>query len=323
MSNEQHIVILDAGPTGKDVVWPPLEEFGKVSRYESTTPNELGGRLKNATIALTNKVIISAASIAAAPKLAYIGTIATGFNQVDVDAARARNIPVCNVPNYSTPAVAQHTIGLILALASGVHFHALDVANGLWSKSPYYCFWNQTPVELEGKTLGIVGFGNIGKAVGKLSSAFGMKVVAFVPRPKPAPEYAPFAFVGLDELFAQSDVVSLHCNLTPENTHLVNAARLAKMKKSAFIINCSRGPLINDKDLAQALHDGTIAGAGLDVVEQEPMPDSNPLRTAPNCIITPHIAWATIESRTRLLNVVHNNIKMYLQGTPVNVINEL
>ena len=323
MSHEQHIVILDAGPTGSDVVWPPLEQFGKVTRYENTTPNELGSRLKDATIALTNKVVISAASIAAAPKLAYIGTIATGFNHVDVDAARARNIPVCNVPNYSTTAVAQHTFGLILALASGVHFHAIDVKNGLWAQSNYYCFWNQTPMELEGKTLGLVGFGNIGMAVGRLAHAFGMKVVAFVPRPKPLPEYSPFAFVGLNELFTQSDVVSLHCNLSLENTHLINAERLKTMKKTALLINCSRGPLINDHDLAQALHEGTIAGAGLDVVEKEPMPDSNPLRTAPNCIITPHIAWATIEARTRLLDIAHNNIKMFLQNSPINVVNAL
>ena len=321
--NDEHIVILDAGPTGNDVVWPPLETLGTVTRYENTLPNELVSRIKDATIALTNKVIISAASIASAPKLKYIGTIATGFNQVDIDAARACGITVCNVPNYSTAAVAQHTFGLILALASGVHFHAVDVRNGQWSKAPYYCFWNQTPIELAGKTLGIVGFGNIGQAVGRLGNAFGMKVVVYVPRPKPAPEYAPFAFVGLDELFAQSDVVSLHCNLTPENTGMVDADKIRIMKKTAIIINCSRGPLIKDADLAEALQQGLIAGAGLDVVEKEPMPDSNPLRTSPNCIITPHIAWATIESRNRLLATVYNNIQMFLQGSPVNVVNVL
>lgn len=319
----KRIVILDAGSIGDDILWPDFASLGTVQVFESTKPEEVVPRIKDAHIVLTNKVEITAAHIAAAPNLIYIGTIATGYNQVDGKAAAARNIPVCNVPAYSTPSVVQHVFALLFGLAGSIYPHASAVAAGEWSKSRHFCFWKAPVIELHGKTLGIVGFGDIGMAVAEAAHHLGMKILAYAPRPKPAPAYQPFAFTDLPTLFRESDAVSLHCPLTPDNKGMVNKDLLRTMKKSAFFINCARGPLVADADLAEALHAGVIAGAGLDVVSEEPMPDANPLRTAPNCLITPHIAWASVEARTRLMQGVFDNVANFTQGKPSNVRNGL
>lgn len=321
MNTRHHIVILDTATMGEDFIWPDFSQLGTCDFYESTTPEQVAERAKNATILLTNKVVITKETIEGAPNLAYIGTLATGYNQVDIDAAGKRGIPVCNAPNYSTPSVAQHTFGLLLALASGVHIHANAVTDGEWARAGQFSFWKTPLMELEGKTLGVVGFGNIGRAVARLGNAFGMKVIAYAPRPKEAPEYEPFAFVDFSTLLKTADVVSLHCPLTDENKHGINKETLRTMKKTSYLLNCSRGQLINQEDLADALRDGVIAGAGLDVVEVEPMPNDNPLRTIPNCIITPHMAWAPIECRNRLIDMVIDNIKAFLSGSPTHVVN--
>ncbi len=321
MNTKSHVVFLDAGSVGTDIPWPDFASLCRVTLHAKTQPDEIIARIQDADLVITNKVYLKAEHIQAAPRLRYIGTAATGFNQVDIEAAAQRNIPVCNVPDYSSASVAQHVFALMLALAGEICLHAASVQEGEWSKSEHFCYWKKPTTELAGKTLGIVGFGNTGNAVGRMASAFGMSVLAHSPRPKAAPTYTPFAFASLEELFAKSDVVSLHCPLTKENTGMINASLLTSMKKSALLINCARGPLINEADLAAALQKGIIAGAGLDVVSHEPMPDANPLRLAPNCLITPHIAWASVEARTRLLQGVYENITNFLAGTPSNVKN--
>lgn len=319
--NEDTLVFLDAGSIGDDIAWPDFSEFGRVVTHEQTRGNEAVNRVGDATYILTNKVPVTAEVIAAAPRLRYIGALATGYNQIDIAAAAARGIPVCNVPAYSTPSVAQHVFTLILALASDICALSESVKRGDWSRSPQFCYWCKPIIELEGKTLGIVGFGDIGHRVARIANAIGMNVLAYNPRPKPAPDFSPFAFVSLEDLFREADVVTLHCPLTQENTGMINAGLLSGMKRSAFLINTARGPLINEKDLCEALHQGVIAGAGLDVVSREPMADDNPLRFAPHCIITPHVAWAGKESRIRLMQGVHENIKNFVNGTPSNVKN--
>lgn len=319
MSNS--IVFLDAGSVGHDVPWPDFSRLGEVIEHAYTAPEEVMERVRDANIILTNKVYLTAEYIAAATDLRYIGVLATGYNQVDGEAARQRGIPLCNVPAYSTDAVVQHVFTMVLALTSDVCALAQSVREGGWEKSLHFSYWFRPIVELSGKTMGIVGFGDIGSHVGRLAHAFGMNVIAYAPHPKPAPEYEPFAFVGLDDLFSESDIVTLHCPLTPENTHMVNASLLRKMKRTSYLINTARGPLINESDLVAALEQGVIAGAGLDVVETEPMPNSNPLRSAPNCLITPHVAWSSVEARTRLMQEVYANIRNFLDGTPTNVRN--
>lgn len=315
------IVFLDAGTIRDDIPWPDFSSLGEVVMYDQTLPHETLERVRDAEVIFTNKVHITAEHINAAKKLRFIGLLATGYNQVDCVTSAARGIPVCNVPDYGTDAVAQHAFALIYALHSHICWFIQSVRSGGWSKSTHFCYWDKPIIGMHGKTLGIVGFGNIGAAVARIGHGFGMNILAYNPRPKPAPEYAPFAFTDLDDLFRRSDIVSLHCPLTEDNEGMINAATLSSMKKTAFLINCSRGPLINEKDLLEALENRTIAGAGLDVVIQEPMPDDYPLRFAPNCIITPHVAWCTIESRTRLMELVFANLKSFLDGKPVNVRN--
>ena len=315
-------VLLDVESAGNDIPLPDFASLGQVTVYDFTTPDKVVERAKDAEFLFINKIKITRQVIEQLPKLKYIGTLSTGFNQVDLAAAKERNITVCNVPDYSTPSVMQHTFALILSLANEIGLHVKAVNDGEWSNSKHFCFWKKPTMELAGKTLGVVGFGNTGSAVARMGHAFGMNVVVHVPRPKPKPEYEPFAFVTLEELFATSDVVTLHCPLTADNKEMVNAKLLATMKKSALFINCARGDLVNDNDLADALHKGLIAGAGLDVVQHEPMKNDNPLRTAPNCIITPHIAWCSVEARTRLMTGVFMNVKNYLAGTPTNVVSK-
>ncbi|MDL2316136.1 D-2-hydroxyacid dehydrogenase [Desulfovibrio sp. OttesenSCG-928-A18] len=316
-----HIVFLDADSVGHDIAWPDFAELGRVTSYGFTHPHETAARVRDAEVLMTNKVQITAAHIEGAPKLRYIGTLATGYNQVDGEAAARRGIPVCNVPAYSTMAVAQHVFTLILALTSHICPLSESVRAGDWAKSLHFCYWHNPIVELDAKVMGLVGFGDTGSAVGRIAHAFGMQVLVYAPRPKTAPGYTPFAFVELDELFARSDVISLHCPLTSENRHMVNAARLALMKRDALLINTARGSLVDEQALREALEQGRIAGAGLDVVEEEPMPDGNPLRFAPRCLITPHVAWCSVEARTRLMQGVYDNLRNYLDGRPGHVTN--
>jgi glycerate dehydrogenase len=303
-----------------DLSWDGFRALGECQLYDRTPFAEVIDRAKEAEIVLTNKTPLDAATLQALPKLRYIGVLATGYNVVDVRAARERNVVVTNIPTYGTRSVAQHVFALLLELTQHVGHHAGTVRNGRWSASPDWCYWDFHLIALEGLAMGIVGFGRIGRAVATLSSAFGMEVLAYDLCPPPAlPEGVRLA--DLDELFSTSDVVSLHCPLTAENQGLVNARRLESMKPSAFLINTSRGPLVNEAALAAALNAGQIAGAGLDVLAIEPPRANNPLLTARNCLITPHIAWATHSARARLMKIAVENLRAFLAGQPINVVN--
>lgn len=320
---KEQIVILDGGGVGYDIKWPNFNDFGAVTRHDQSLEGEAAARMAEASAVFTNKTVLTAESINAAKNLKYIGCLATGFNHVDLEAASARGITVTNVPDYSSAAVAQHVFAMILEFTNQTSLHNKAVQDGEWVKSKYFCFWKEPIIELEGKTMGIVGFGNIGRRVAHLANAFGMRVVAYAPRPKEAPSYTDFAFVSLEELFTKADFISLHTPLTPETSGIVDKKLLGRMKKSAYIINTARGPLINEQDLAAAIKAGNIAGAGLDVVEREPMREDNPLRALPNVFITPHIAWASVEARTRLMQMVYDNYKAFLAGKAQNVVNKL
>ena len=315
-----NIVILDGYTANPgDLDWSAFQALGSCTIHDRSEPAEILDRARGADVILTNKVAIDAASIAALPDLRYIGVFATGYNIVDTAAARARGIPVCNVPEYSTPNVAQAVFALILELTNRTGHHADSVRAGRWSAAPDFCYWDFPLVELQGRTLGIVGYGRIGSAVARIARAFGMKVLAFRRSGGALDEGVHGA--DLATLFRESDVVTLHCPLTSENKGFIDAALLAQMKPGAFLINTARGPLIVERDLADALNAGRIAGAGLDVLSAEPPPPDNPLLTAKNCIVTPHIAWATREARGRLLQVAAENIRAWESGAPRNVVN--
>lgn len=323
MSDTTHsrprIVVLDGFTLNPgDLDWAPLQALGECAIHDRTPDSEVAARAADAEIVLTNKAVVSGETIARLPKLRYIGVLATGYNVVDVAAAKARGIPVCNVPGYGTPAVAQHVFALILELATRTGHHAQTVRDGRWARSVDWCYWDFPLIELAGRTLGIVGFGEIGRAVARIGKAFGMEVIASARRPRAVDGVE---FVSTDDLFRRADVVTLHCPLTDETRGLVNATRLATMKPTAFLINTGRGPLVVEQDLADALNSGRIAGAGLDVLSAEPPPANNPLPSAKNCLITPHIAWATREARARLLDVVVANLRAFLVGQPQNVVN--
>ena len=322
MTARPRLVVLDGYTMGSDVSWQALADLGPLTIYDRTEPGQVLERALGAQVLFTNKTVLDAATIAALPDLACILVLATGHNVVDSAAARARGIPVCNVPGYSPPSVAQHVLSVVLEMFSHTSLHARAVAEGRWSAQPDFCFWDAPVVELSGKIFGVVGFGAIGRRVGELAHAFGMNVLAHVPRPKPEPGYEPFAFVGLDELFAQSDVVSLHCPLTADNENMVDARLLSLMKPTARLVNTARGQLVDEAVLAQALVEGRLAGAALDVVRQEPIRPDNPLLSAPGCLITPHVAWASLEARTRLMAGVAANLAAFLAGAPQNVVNE-
>lgn len=312
-----NIVVLDGYKLNPgDLSWDGLHALGACTIHDRTAPGDIVARALGAEIVLTNKCPLRAATIAQLPALRYIGVTATGFNVVDAAAARARGIPVCNVPDYGTRAVAQHTFALILELTNAAGHHARTVREGRWVASADWCYWDRPLVELDGRTLGIVGWGRIGRAVAELGRAFGMKILAASRRETPGAEQ-----VSLDELFRRSDVVSLHCPLTPDTAGLVNAARLALMRRSAFLINTSRGPLIVDADLAAALESGRLAGAAVDVLSAEPPAAGNPLLAAKNCLITPHNAWAAGAARARLLETSVANVRAFLDGRPTNVVN--
>jgi glycerate dehydrogenase len=303
-----------------DLSWAALQALGECAIYERSAPAEVIPRAQDAEVVLTNKTVLTREQINALPRLRYLGVLATGFNCVDAAAARERGIPVCNVPAYGTRSVAQHTFALLLELTQRCGHHALTVRDGRWAACPDFCYWDFPLVELDGLTLGIVGYGRIGRAVAELGRAFGMNVIAHVHRPASGVSQG-VRLVEMDALFAESDVVSLHCPLTPQTKHLVNTARLSLMKPSAFLLNTSRGPLIDETALAEALNAGRLAGAGLDVLSTEPPPADHPLFKARNCLITPHIAWASRAARARLLDTAVANVRSFLAGRPQNVVN--
>jgi glycerate dehydrogenase len=316
------IVVLDGQAMGLGAdAWDGLRRLGELELYDLSSPEEAATRARSAEVLITNKAPVPAEVIAQAPALRFIALLATGFDPVDVDAARRRGIPVANVPEYGTDSVAQLTFALLLELCSQVALHAEAVRVGEWSRSPTFSFWKVPLIELAGKTMGIIGFGRIGRRVGELAHAFGMAVLAHDQSPGNPPAYRPFAWADLDELFARADVISLHCPLAPENIGLVNRRRLELVKPTAYLLNTARGPLVAERDLAEALNEGRLAGAGLDVVAGEPIRPDNPLLSARNCVLTPHIAWATVEARRRLLEVVVANVASFLAGQPTNVVN--
>ena len=299
------------------MTWKSFEELGELTVYDRTSPSELLERAAGAEALVTNKTLITSENMDALPDLKYIGVLATGYNVVDIDAAKARGIVVTNIPSYSTASVAQMVFAHILNITQRVGYYADENKQGRWTKNADFCYWDTHLVELQGKKMGIVGFGNIGQATARIAQAFGMEVCVYSSKPQFALPSG-IKKMELDELFGECDVVSLHCPLTPDTKEMVNAERLSKMKPNAVLINTGRGPLINDQDLADALNEGMIAAAGLDVLSVEPSVEGNPLLGARNCFITPHIAWATLEARTRLMEIAVQNLKSYQKGQIVN-----
>jgi glycerate dehydrogenase len=322
MISTPQIVILDGYTINPgDNPWDPVEAVGNCVIYDRTPPELKIERARDADIILTSKCKLDAATLVALPRLKYISMLATGYNNVDVVAAGKQGIPVSNVPAYSTESVVQTTFALLLELATAVGVHDAAVKAGEWVRCPDHSFWKSSILELDGLTLGIVGYGTIGRAVARVGAAFGMRIIAYAPRIPRDPGPTPVDFVSLQELFARADVVTLNCPQTPENEGFVNADLLAVMKPTSLLINVARGGLVNEADLARALRNGLIAGAGLDVVAHEPMAVDNPLLGAPNCVFTPHIAWASLAARRRLMTIVAANVSSFLQGAPKNVVN--
>lgn len=316
-----NIVILEGHAVNPgDLNWDCLKQFGQVTVYPRTATEDVISRIGDAEIVLINKVPVTAQLLDACPSIRLICVLATGYNVVDCEAAKQRGIPVCNVPAYGTDAVAQFTFSLLLELCNRVGHHDRLVHQGDWAACPDFCFWTTPQMELAGKTIGILGFGRIGRAVGKIARAFGMNVLAYNRSRCPEGE-AIGTYVDLDTLLENSDIVSLHCPLTPETNGIINTDTIAKMKDGAILLNTARGPLLNEQDAAAALRSGKLRGAAVDVVSREPICSDNPLLTAPNCIITPHMAWAPIESRQRIIDCTVRSIQGFLADSPVNVVN--
>ena len=315
------IVILDGHAVNPgDLSWDFLKQFGEVTVYERTPVEEVASRIGNADIVLTNKSPINEAILNACPNIKLVCVLATGYNVVDCEATKKRGIPVCNVPDYGTAAVAQFTFALLLDLCHKVAHHAQTVREGKWCDSPDFCYWETPQMELAGKTLGIIGFGRIGCAGGKIAKAFGMNVIAYN-RSQCEEGKAIGSYVNLEELLATADIISLHCPLTAENTGMINANSIAKMKDGAILINTARGPLVDEAAVASALESGKLRSFACDVISAEPMKENNPLKSAPNCIVTPHMAWAPIESRKRIQECTERSIKAFLAGQPINTVN--
>lgn len=302
-----------------DLSWEALHKLGECTVYDRTTPDELLQRAAGADVLLTNKTVLTADHMDKLPDLKYIGVLATGYNVVDIDAARLHGIVVTNIPAYSTASVAQMVFAHLLNITQRVGYYAQENTRGRWSSSPDFCYWDTPLTELAGKRIGIVGLGNTGMATARIALAFGMEVVAYTSK---QPHELPQGITPcpMDKLFATADVVSLHCPLTETTRELVNATRLQTMKPTAILINTGRGPLVNEQALADALNQETILAVGLDVLSQEPPQPDNPLLRARNCFITPHIAWATVEARTRLMDVAVDNLRQFVAGSPVNVV---
>ncbi len=315
------IVILDGHAVNPgDLSWDCFKEFGEVTVYEFTETHQIIDRIGDAEIVMTNKTPLTEDTFTRCPKIKLVCVLATGYNVVDCQAARDRGIPVCNVPDYGTAAVAQFTFSLLLEICNAVGHHNEAVHRGDWESSPYFCFWNTPQMELAGKTLGIIGFGRIGRAVGKIAKTMGMNVIAY--NRSRHPEGAEIGeYVDLDTLLSRSDIISLHCPLTAENTELINKNTIGKMKDGVILLNTARGGLLNEQDVADALQAGKLRYAAVDVVSQEPIDPNNPLLTAPNCIITPHMAWAPLESRQRILDCTVASIQGFLDEAPINTVN--
>lgn len=316
------IVVLDGFTLNPgDLTWEKLEGMGELTVYDRTPVDKILERIGDAEIIYTNKTPLTREIFERAPNIKFIGVLATGYNVVDIAAAKGKGIVVTNIPAYGTAAVAQFTFALLLELCHHVWVHNEEVKKGAWANSPDFCFWNHPQIELAGKTMGILGFGKIGQAVGKIAQAFEMKVLAHARHPDPALESDRVQYASLEELLEKSDVISLHCPLSESTKGIINRETLSRMKEGVLLLNTSRGPLIIEEDLAEALNTGKVAGAAVDVLAVEPAKMENPLLTAKNCIITPHIAWAPRESRERLLTVAADNLKQFLKGNPVNVVN--
>ncbi len=313
------IAVLDAYTVNPgDLSWQPLQDIGELTIYPRTTPDVVVERCKDIDAVLTNKVVFDKHILNQLPKLKYIGVLATGYNVVDIDTASQQGITVTNIPAYSTASVAQMVWAHILNITNQVAHYAEENRHSRWTKCPDFCYYDYTHIELAGKNIGIVGLGNTGKAVARIALAFGMNVLAYTSK-----QTLPTGItsVSLENLFKNSNIISLHCPLTTATHHLVDNTRIALMQTNAILINASRGPVVDDSAVAKALHEGKIAAYGADVLTVEPPQPSNPLLTAPNCYLTPHIAWATIEARTRLIQTAINNIRAFIEGRSVNKIN--
>jgi len=315
------IVILDGYTENPgDLSWEQFENLGELKVYDYTPAELTLERARNAEALITNKTVLTANIIGALPDLQYIGLLSTGYDVVDTAAAKKRGIPVCNIPTYGTDSVAQMVFALILEVSNQAGLHHESVMRGEWSENRDFSYWKTPLIELAGKTIGFIGFGKIGQRAADIAEAFHMNILAYDLYPLPQ-QRLNFRYAALDEVLAQSDFISLNCALTPENKGLINRENIVKMKKTAVIINTSRGPLVNEADLAEALNNGRIAGAALDVLATEPPQKDNPLFSAKNVIVTPHIAWATFEARKRLMDIAAQNLAGFLNGEPINVVN--
>lgn len=318
------IVVLDGYTLNPgDLDWEGFQQLGETTVYDRTplVDDEIMKRIGDAEIVLTNKTPITRKALEVCTSIKYIGVLATGYNIVDVGAAKEKNIPVCNIPTYGTEAVGQYTIALLLEICHHIGHHSQEVHNGRWEKNLDWCFWDYPLIELAGKNIGIIGYGKIGQTTGKIAQALGMKVLAHDRFHNPDLINECCRYVDLEELLAESDVIALHCPLFPDTEGIINKDTIAKMKNGVIIINDSRGPLIVEQDLADALNSGKVYAAAVDVVTTEPIKGNNPLLSAKNCIITPHMAWAPKESRSRLMNIAVSNLEAFLKNVPVNVVN--
>lgn len=316
------IVMLDGYPENPgDLSWDRFEAMGDFSVYDRTDDADVAKRIEGAEIVLTNKTVLTREQIEGSKALKYIGVFATGYNNVDIQAAKEKNIPVTNIPTYGTAAVGQFAIALLLEICHHIGHHDKTVKDGRWIECPYFSYWDYPLIELAGKTIGIIGLGRIGQGTAKIAGAMGMKVLAYDAYQSEAGATVA-QYTDMDTLLANADVVVLHCTLTKDNVELINKDTIAKMKNGAILINNSRGPLINEQDLADALNSEKLSAAGLDVLYEEPVDPKNPLLTAKNCIITPHISWAAIECRQRIMDGAADNLANFIAGNPTNVVNK-
>lgn len=321
MNNKFKAVILDGYTENPgDLSWECIESLVDLTVYDRTPPRLVIERSKDADILIVNKVVLTKDIICSLPKLKFVSTLATGFNQIDTKALRERSIDLSNIPAYSTNAVAQMVFAYILELVNKTAYYTEDVKSGSWTKCPDFCYWNSPLYELDGKTLGIIGFGKIGKRVSDIGTAFGMKIMCYTPSGKKTGADN-VTFTDMDTVIKNSDFITVHCPLTPETNGLINKDFISKLKDGAYIINTARGAVANEHDIAQALNNGTLKGYGTDVLSTEPPKQDNPLLTAENCLITPHIAWAAYETRLRLMGILEENIKGFISGNTVNVVN--
>lgn len=319
------IVVLDGYTLNPgDLDWKGLESLGECTVYDRTSltdTEEVIQRIGDAEVVYTNKTPLPEKVFEECKNLKFVGVLATGYNVVDIEAAKKRNIPVANIPTYGTAAVGQFAIALLLEICHHIGYHSKVVHEGKWAANPDWCFWDYPLIEMDGKTMGIIGYGRIGQATGRIAQALGMKILAYDSYRNPALESDTCHYTDLDEVLSKSDVIALHCPLFPDTEKMINRSTIAKMKDGVIILNNSRGQLINEQDLANALNSGKVAAAGLDVVSTEPIKSDNPLLTAKNCLITPHISWAPKESRKRLMDIAVSNLREFLNGTPKNIVN--